>query len=82
MPELLSHWSSHRSLCGLRRPDQDSNLEEEVGNEEAQQAEQSNNLHRNTASAAGFCRKSALCGALLSASRNIPLSQARSRLFL
>ena len=62
--------------------DQSNDLEEKVGDEEAQQAEQSNNLYRNTASAAGFCRKSALCGALLSASRNIPLSQARSRLFL
>ena len=54
--------------------DQSNDLEEKVGNEEAQQTEQGNNLHRNTASAASFCCQSALRSALLSASRNVPLS--------
>lgn len=54
--------------------DQSHDLKEEVCNEEAQQAEQGNDLHRNTASAAGFRRQSALCSALLSTSCNIPLS--------
>jgi hypothetical protein len=54
--------------------DQSHDLKEEVGDKEAQQAEQGNNRHRNATSAAGFCCKSALCSALLSASYNIPLS--------
>ena len=62
--------------------DQDDHLEEEVGNEETQQAEHGNNRHRNASGTGSFCRESILCSALLSASRHIPLSQARSRLFL
>lgn len=40
--------------------DMDDNSKEEVGDEEAQQAKQGYNLHRNAASAASLCRQSVL----------------------
>jgi hypothetical protein len=57
-------------------------LKEEVGNEEAQQTQQRDNLHRDAAGAGSFCRKSALSRALLSAARDVSLPQAGRGLLL
>jgi hypothetical protein len=54
--------------------DQSHDLKEEVGDKEAQQAEQGNDWHRNATSTAGFCCETALCSALFSTSCDIPLS--------
>lgn len=60
----------------------DGHLEEEVGNEEAQQAEQRNNLHRDATSAGRLRSKAILGSALLSAACHVPLAQTRGCLLL
>ena len=57
-------------------------LEQEVGDEEAQQAEQRNDLHRDATGAGRLCSKAILGSALLSATCHVPLAQTRGCLLL
>jgi len=71
---LLSRGSlSYHDVCLLK---------EEVGDEEAQQAEQRDDLHRDAASAGRLCSEAILGGALLSAACHVPLAQTRGCLLL
>ena len=57
-------------------------LEEEVGNEEAQQAEQRDDLHGDATSAGRLRSESILRSALLSAACHVPLAQTGGCLLL
>lgn len=71
---LLSRTGSSRSG--------ESHLKEEVGDEEAQQAEQRNNRYRDATSAGCLGSKAVLGSALLSATCHVPLAQTRGCLLL
>ena len=60
----------------------EGHLKEEVGDEEAQQAEQRNNLYRDATSVGCLGSKAILGSALLSATCHVPLAQARGCLLL
>ena len=89
---VIKFWGAAQSSmldpvrCLLSRTSSSCNdeslLEEEVGDEEAQQAEQRNDLHRDAASAGRLRGKAILGSALLSATCHVPLAQARGCLLL